>query len=112
MNCQAFDNVVSDLARNGLVDAEFSQDGLDHVSDCGRCSDLLANERSLNIALRSLASTDCLIQAPENLEMSLLGAFRLASAEQNSVLDVTSSPLPVRRSYHWSVAAAAAVVAS
>src|SRR5258708_7041254 len=112
MNCQAFDNIVSDLARNGLVEAEFSQDGLDHASECGRCADLLGNERSLSIGLRSLAATDRLIEAPESLEMSLLGAFRLASAEQNSVLDATSLPFPVRRGYHWSVAAAAAVVAS
>jgi hypothetical protein len=112
MNCQAFDNIVSDLARNGLVDAEFSQEGLDHTSECGRCADLLANERSLSVALRGLASTDRLTQAPGNLETSLLSAFRLASAEQNSVLDATSLPLPARRGYHWSVAAAAAVVAS
>jgi len=37
MNCQAFDNIVSDLARNGMVDAAISQDGLDHASECDKC---------------------------------------------------------------------------
>ncbi len=112
MNCQAFDNIVSDLARNGMVDAAISQDGLDHASECDRCSDRLSDERSLSNALRSLAETDLLIQAPETLESSLLGAFRLATAEKNSASNVAVFPITARRSYHWSLAAAAAVVAA
>jgi len=48
-------------------------------------SDRLSDERSLSNVLGSLAETDLLIQAPETLESSLLGAFRLATAEKNSV---------------------------
>ena len=112
MNCQAFDNIVSDLARNGLVDAAFRQDGLDHASECDRCTVRLSDERSLSNALRSLAETDLLIQAPETLESSLLGAFRLAIAEKNSVPNIVELPITARRRYHWSVAAAAAVIAA
>ncbi|MDX6713231.1 MAG: hypothetical protein QOH96_4247 [Blastocatellia bacterium] len=112
MNCQAFDNIVSDLARNGPVEAALSQDGLDHASECDSCSDRLSAERSLSNALRNLAETDVLIQAPETLESSLLGAFRLATSEKNSASNVAVLPITARRSYHWSFAAAAAVVAA
>ena len=109
MNCEAFDNVASDLARGGLVDAALRQDGLEHSSECEQCAVRLLEERSLSNALGKLAASDMKVEAPSLLESKLLDAFRLASAEKKTIL-VGVDPTSRQRRYHWGVAAAAAIV--
>jgi hypothetical protein len=105
MNCQSFENIVSDLARDGLLDAE----GLKHADECVACAERLLDERFLCASFRGIALGDVHLKASPATEVSLLSAFRSAQAETALAPNVTVFPAAKRR-YHWSIAAAAAAV--
>jgi hypothetical protein len=105
MNCQSFENIVSDLAREGLLDAE----GLKHADECAACAERLLDERFLCASFKGIASGDVHLKASPATEISLLAAFRSAQATTSLAPNVTVFPVSKKR-YHWSVAAAAAAV--
>jgi hypothetical protein len=109
MNCQSFENIVSELVRDGLLDADTGRDGLKHADECGVCAERLLDERFLSNSFKGIASADAQLQASSSTESALLGAFRSAQAISSSGSSVTVFPAAKKR-YHWLVAAAAASV--
>lgn len=75
MNCQSFENIVNDLAREQLIEATMREEALHHSSACATCAARLNDERSLTASLRFLALEMSSASAPERVESFLLAAF-------------------------------------
>ena len=103
MNCQSFENIVNDLAREQLIEATLREEALHHSSVCATCAARLNDERSLTASLRSLALEMSSAGAPERVESFLLAAFN----EQQLSRQVQ----PRRRNNQTIVAAAVLLVA-
>lgn len=76
MNCQKFESVVSELARNQMMDAEQRDEALAHSEGCGQCSSRLRDEEALTRGFQSLAAEMESQSAPPDLELKLMEAFR------------------------------------
>lgn len=76
MNCQSFENIIDDLAREQLVEASARKEALRHSEACAECAVRLADERVLTLGLRSLAGEMQSVEAPDRVERDLLLAFR------------------------------------
>lgn len=92
MNCERFQMVADDLARNekrelpagspgGLmvVDLNERAGALAHVADCESCAQTLTAQNELSEGLHSLAEQMNTLQAPAHLEAQLLAAQRSRS---------------------------------
>ena len=75
MNCQSFENIVTDLAREQLIAATLREEGLQHTSACPACAARLTEEQSLTANLRALALEMNSVGAPEATAEVLLTAF-------------------------------------
>lgn len=82
MNCQSFENVVTDLAREQLIEAALREEALHHSDACAACAARLSEERSLSMDLRALVAEMNSLHAPEQVESFLLESFN----EQRLVL--------------------------
>jgi len=76
MNCQKFETIVGELARNQMMQAEVRSEALAHSANCSLCSTRLRNEETLTRGLRALTSKMNSIEAPPAVEARLLDAFR------------------------------------
>jgi hypothetical protein len=103
MNCQIFETVVNDLAREQMMEANAREQALAHSGDCEACALRLALERRLTSELRALAAEMKSVSASDRVEERLLEAFR----NQNSSLPETR---PASRMRYWLMAAAAVVL--
>lgn len=106
MNCQEFENIVNDLARQQLLEAGTSEGGLLHAEACRRCAARLADERALGAGLRAVAARLEGREAPAAIELGLLAAFR----ERKAAFIAPTVITPRHRRAHWAWIAAAAVV--
>ena len=101
MNCQRFENVVSELARGQMMAAEQRGEALAHSETCDSCAARLRDEEMLTRGLQSLAAEMETLGAPAAVESKLLEAFR-----NRHVV----TPIAVSRrsnSRHWAAAIAA-----
>lgn len=103
MNCQKFENVVSELARGQMMTAEQRGEALAHSDACEDCAARLRDEEMLTRGLRSLASEMDQFAAPDNVEINLLEAFRTRPS---------LVPIPTRQSNkrYWLAAVAAVLL--
>jgi hypothetical protein len=76
MNCQKFENVVSELARGQMMAAQQRGEALAHSDACEECAARLYDEEMLTRGLQSLAAEMEPLLAPGNVESNLLEAFR------------------------------------
>ena len=76
MNCQDFEKIINDLAREQMMEARERATGLAHAEECQRCAARLRDERALSGGLRSLALSTEHLEAPARVEAALLAAFR------------------------------------
>jgi hypothetical protein len=76
MNCQRFENVVSELARGRMMAAEQRADALAHSDACDGCAARLRDEEMLTRGLQSFAAEMETLAAPASVEVALLEAFR------------------------------------
>lgn len=100
MNCEMFEAVVDDLAREQPLDAATRLKALAHAETCAYCAARLADGRSLNAALRALAASDESKQASPGLESALKAAFRQRK----------KAKIIARNKRVWAVGAAAAAI--
>jgi hypothetical protein len=102
MNCEEFQTVVSDLAREQIMEVRARTHALVHSAGCDDCARSLADERSLSVGLRSLAERMKSLEAGPRVEAQLLASFRDRNAFKSALV----------RSHRWLywVGAAAAVV--
>jgi hypothetical protein len=89
MNCQSFENIVNDLAREQLIEAALRKEALQHGEACSACAARLGEERSLSVNLRALVVEMNSLGAPEQVESLLLATFN----EQR--------PVPQARPKRW-----------
>lgn len=76
MNCERFQTVVNDLAREQMMDAGARNDALTHAQECEPCASRWEDERSLSAGLWSLSEDMKSLVAPPRLEAQILQAFR------------------------------------
>src|ERR1051325_5826531 len=102
MNCQRFENVVSELARGQMMAAEQRGEALAHSEACEKCAARLRDEEMLTRGLQSLAAEMEPLGAPVDVETRLLEAFRTRHVV---------TPIASRRSNagYWVAAAVAAM---
>jgi hypothetical protein len=100
MNCQIFETVVNDLARDQMMEASTREVALVHSGDCEACALRLTLERRLTSELRALAVEMKSVSASDQVEERLLEAFR----SQTSSL-AESRPATQRRYWLWAAAA-------
>ena len=55
MNCQKFEAIVSELARNQMMDADLRAEALAHTFKCSECSDRMRDQKVLSSGLNALA---------------------------------------------------------
>jgi len=103
MNCQKFAQVVGDLARGRMMEADVRSEALVHSEECASCLARLRDEETLTRGLQLLGAEMESLSAPPELELRLREGFRA----RNVVV-----PLPVRsaRPRYWWVAVAAVLV--
>lgn len=106
MNCQKFENVVSELARGQIMEAELQAEALLHVGECETCASRFREQESLTAGLRALASNMEAMRAPEHVEQRLREAFR----RREAVPLVAPSTGPDHRRYWISAAAAVLLI--
>ena len=75
MNCQSFENIVTDLAREQLIETALREEALQHSDACSACAARLSEERSLSVSLRALVTEMNSLGAPQQTESLLLAAF-------------------------------------
>jgi len=80
MSCKDLDAVMSDLARDQMMDARLRETALAHAASCTSCAARLADSRALTAGLRAAAS-DALAEAPARVEAALVAAFRAHQLE-------------------------------
>ena len=85
MNCQKFETIVSELARNQMMEADIRAAALAHTFKCSECSDRLRDQKLLSAGLNALALDMGGLQAPPQLELKLREAFR----QTNQVIPFT-----------------------
>ena len=100
MNCQRFENVVSELARGQMMAAAQRGEALAHSETCERCAARLRDEEMLTRGLQSLTAEMETLGAPAAVESKLLEAFRTRHVV---------TPIASRRSNasYWAAAIAA-----
>lgn len=103
MNCQKFETILIDLARDQMVETSLREQALAHKNECEACASRLDLEQQLTIGLRALADEMKPLSAPARLEQHLLEAF----GEQKSLLPIARAS---GRGRYWLIAAAAAVL--
>jgi hypothetical protein len=99
MNCQTFENIIDDLAREQLIETNARQEALRHTEECSACAVRLVDERAITVGLRALAEDMQGTEAPARIQTELLAAF-----QQRQVVQLAP------RARSWSYVAAAAAV--
>ena len=105
MNCQYFESIINDLARDQVINQAARVRAIAHASVCARCSTRLADERMLTAGLRRLSASADAEEAPAQVEARLLQAFREQRPARVSVM-----PARARRWPLWVAGAAAAIL--
>jgi hypothetical protein len=99
MNCQNFETIVNDLAREQIMETSVREEALAHCGECEECAQRLEDERSLSLGLQALAEEMRSIPASDRVE-HLLIAFR-------SLGVVHARPRATQQWRYWAAAAAA-----
>src|SRR5262245_9448293 len=105
MNCQDFETIIIEIARDRLMDAVARERGLEHVQRCASCATLLVEERALSRDLRALSARGGAEEIPERIETALLSAFR-----QQAAAPIVAPAVVTRRRYFLLAAAALALI--
>ncbi len=103
MNCQRFEQVVSELARSQMMEAEVRTEALAHSEECEGCAARLRDEETLTRGFELLAADMDSLSAPADIELKLREAFRERPV---------AAPVAVgaSRSRYWLVAVAAVLL--
>lgn len=101
MNCQSFETVVNDLARDQLIEAASREEAMLHSESCGICARRLSDERALTRKLQEFSSAHMTSLSPR-LEETLLAEFR----RQQNLSGNQETSYRRRYSLHGAIAAA------
>jgi len=101
MTCREFDEAVHGFVRMELLDVSLREAVIEHAAHCDNCSQRMGEASVLAEVTEAAAGSLRELQAPPNVEASLLSAFRNQRRGRDTV---------VWRTFAW--AAAGAVVAT
>ena len=104
MNCQNFETVVNDLAREQMMEASAQEEALRHSDECQMCAARLNEERALTRSLNEFSSAMRGVIISSQVEHFLLDEFRQQRTNGKEV------PRRIRRWFPLYAAAAAALV--
>lgn len=104
MNCKEFNNLVTTLADNRLLEAQRQSEAVEHAAQCSACDARLTAERNLTRALRATAEADRMA-APAHVKTALLQAFA-AQTQSQTASNVIAFPTRAQRFRPWAIAAA------
>lgn len=111
MNCQSFEEIVNELARDRISDqameTSLRERALVHANECAACALRLQDERALSRCLDEMAREMKSLTAPARVEVELLKTFR-QTRQRSEVRDQRSE---IRGHWNrWLVAAAAVLL--
>ena len=106
MNCQRFEQVVSELARGQMMEADVRAEALAHNDQCENCATRLADEEKLSRGLQFLAADMESLAAPDGVELKLREAFR----QRHGAVPVAANSANASTSRYWLVAVAATLL--
>jgi hypothetical protein len=116
MNCQTFEELVSELASEKLMDAALRKSAFVHASACHHCSARLADQRTLSAQLSVLAEATGDELAPPLLKKELMAAFAQRHSAQSALFrnglpgKISLESEEWRKSWlRWTLAAAALI---
>src|SRR5882762_2766716 len=92
MNCQNFEDVVDEIAREQIIDVNARAEALRHSDDCESCAARLKDERRITLSLHGLAENTASAGAPARVEECLLAAF-----DELGLLQLPDLPLSTER---------------
>jgi hypothetical protein len=110
MNCKNFEAIISDLAREQMLEAHTRESALLHIEECAACAGLLEDERALTRGFRSLAESMKEWGAPAPVEASLVAKFRERTATPQNAPVVVQMPQRASSWQRWYPQAVAAAV--
>lgn len=110
MNCKNFEVIISDLAREGMLEAALREEALLHTKECKACAAVLEDERALSRGLRAVATSMELREAPARVEADLRAIFRERIERAQSSPVVVQMPQRVSSWQRWYPQAVAAAV--
>jgi hypothetical protein len=110
MNCEQFQNLVHDLARNEPLDSNTIDAALSHAETCRACDALMDEAESLHHGLHSLAAQRASDQASARIEEALLEAFEQQFRPSSGLRGAMGRRVGARRGF-W-LASAAGVAAA
>ena len=110
MNCREFETVADDLARDRAPDAATRKIAVSHLENCAACARRLADEKSIEAGLRSLAASYAHREAPPRIEAALLEAFREKSKAAPARAPKATPGFSLRLRWVAAAAAAAAIL--
>jgi hypothetical protein len=111
MNCEQFEQLAPQIARNELSDDKVLQDATSHAAQCAACDAILVEARELAGFVASLAAKDKLLEAPARMESTLRAAF----AREHATGTRSRKNIFVGATFRWaavSLAAAAMILAA
>jgi hypothetical protein len=98
MNCEKFQSVASELARNEIIDAGERLSAMAHIDECKHCVRTWDDQRQLSAGLRILSEQIKSLQAPVQLEAGLRATFRERAAFAPGNLYLNSAAIWLRQS--------------
>src|SRR5258707_6857514 len=110
MNCQRFEEVINDIAREQIIDAGARAAALRHGDGCGACAARLADERGMTLRLRELAEAMESAGAPARVEARMLAAFDQIALSQLPAPPVSAAGQYQRRYLFGAIAAGLLIV--
>jgi hypothetical protein len=75
MNCQRFEDIVSDIVREQILEVSVRSEALAHSRECDHCTLRLEDESAITLRLKNFAGNFESIGAPARVETHLLAAF-------------------------------------
>ena len=81
MNCQSFEEVVTDIAREQLLDVGVRGEVLGHTRQCESCAARLEDEIAITLKLKSFAVSSKSVGASARIESELLKDFEAQQIE-------------------------------
>jgi len=101
MNCQTFEELIADLARNRVAEETVRSSALEHARACSRCGARLTDEQALT-AMFAIAAEDR-TGASARVEAAVMSAYRIHAA--NKAEQPVGPIARLRHPAHWAIAA-------
>jgi hypothetical protein len=106
MNCEKFQTIAPELAREQMMEAADRAAALQHAGACRSCATVLKDERSLTAGFNALRAEAKEIAAPSSMEAKMMAAFR----ERQQAKPITSIRTRRANVRYWAAAIAAMVI--